>query len=358
MNGSAAGLTQVPVAVARRRLHLHVNVRRSRALTRRIDRAEARGAFTTARQLSRWRARYDARFRACDVAAGNGAIPPAARRALGRDDLAVAAYHLGIGRLEAAVRSYGGEADPTYAQLYFGSAPDVHRGAWSLLARGGDYYWKVLAAKRVLRLYRHDRAALAFEQRQQWRKNSAEEVLHPAYRTPRFASPKAIAACVAAACAARDPARRAPDAHRDRPVVRGPGAQARALAAALPRGCARRRSTCCSTSAGASTSSRARRKPLDSHERAARQPLSAGADARERERGAHVLDPHDRATRSTSPARTRARGRRRRSSSSSTAWSPRTRSRTSGRRGRSTSPWPRTRGGSSLSSHGRAEPIR
>jgi hypothetical protein len=69
----------------------------------------------------------------------------------------------------------------------------VHRRAWSLLAAGGDYYWKVLAAKRVLRLYRHNQAALAFEQRQQSRKNSAEEVLHPAYRTPRFSSPAAIA---------------------------------------------------------------------------------------------------------------------------------------------------------------------
>jgi hypothetical protein len=193
LNGSAAGLTQVPAGVAKRRLHLRVNVRRSRALTRRIARAEARGAFTTARQLARWRVRYDVRFNPATSLRATARYLRLARRTLGRDDLAVAAYHLGIGRLEAAARSYGGEADPTYAQLYFGSAPDVHRGAWLALARGGDYYWKVLAAKRVLRLYRHDRAALAFEQRQQWRKNSAEEVLHPAYRTPRFASPRAIA---------------------------------------------------------------------------------------------------------------------------------------------------------------------
>lgn len=191
VNGSAAGLTQITASVAKRQLHLHVNIRRSRALTRRIDRAEARGAFTTAHQLSRWRGRYDVRFRPATSLRATARYLRAARRALGRDDLAVAAYHLGIGRLEAAVRSYGGEAAPTYAQLYFGSAPDVHRGAWRLL-EGGDYYWKVLAAKRVLRLYRNDRAALAFEQQQQWRKNSAEEVLHPADRTPRFASPAAI----------------------------------------------------------------------------------------------------------------------------------------------------------------------
>jgi hypothetical protein len=193
VNGSAAGLTQIAAGVAKHRLGLHVIVRRSRALTRRIDRAEARGAFTTAHQLSRWRARYDVRFRPATSLRATARYLRAARRALGRDDLAVAAYHLGIGRLEAAVRSYGGEEAPTYAQLYFGTAPDVRRVAWRLLADGGDYYWKVLAAKRVLRLYRHDRAALAFEQRQQARKNSAEEVLHPAYRTPRFSSPTAIA---------------------------------------------------------------------------------------------------------------------------------------------------------------------
>jgi hypothetical protein len=193
VNGSAAGLTQLPARVAKRRLHLHVNVRRSRALTRRIDRAEARGAFTTARQLSRWRARYDVRFAPAKSLRGTARYLQLARRALGRDDLAVAAYHLGIGRLETVVRSYGVEAAPAYAQLYFGSAPDRHRRAWRLLATGGDYYWKVLAAKRVMRLYRHAGAALAFEQRQQGRKNSAEEVLHPAHRTSRFTTPRAIA---------------------------------------------------------------------------------------------------------------------------------------------------------------------
>jgi Family of unknown function (DUF5715)/Transglycosylase SLT domain len=193
VNGSSAGLTQIAARVAKGRLHLRVNAGRSRALTRRIDHAEARGAFTTARQLRRWRARYDVRFVPATSLRATARYLRRARRALGRADLAVAAYHLGLGRLEAALRSYGAEEPPTYAQLYFGSAPDAHRRAWRLLAGGGEYYWKVLAAKRVLRLYRHDRAALAFEQRQQWRKNSAEEVLHPAYRTSRFASPGAIA---------------------------------------------------------------------------------------------------------------------------------------------------------------------
>jgi hypothetical protein len=192
VNGSKAGLTQIDARRAKRPLHLHVNARRSQALTRRIGRAEARGAYRTARQLLRWRARYDVRFMPATSVRATKRYLTIARRSLGRADLSVAAYHLGIGRVEAAARSFGAES-PTYAQLYFGSSPDVHRPTWRLLATGGDYYWKVLAAKRIMRLYRHDPAALAFEQRQQARKNSAEEVLHPANRTPRFASPAAVA---------------------------------------------------------------------------------------------------------------------------------------------------------------------
>jgi hypothetical protein len=98
-----------------------------------------------------------------------------ARRALGRLDLAVASYHLGAEPLRH-VRSY--------ASFYFHTplrGPEV------------DYYWKVLAAERVLRLYRHDRAALRYEQYLQFRKNSSEEVLHPRATTTQFRTRVAIA---------------------------------------------------------------------------------------------------------------------------------------------------------------------
>jgi hypothetical protein len=99
-----------------------------------------------------------------------------ARRTLGRLDLAVASYHLGVRQL-AHARSY--------ASFYFGS---------SLFGLPqADYYWKVLAAERVLRLYRHDRAELRYEQRLQFKKNSAEEVLHPRTVTAQFRTPAAIA---------------------------------------------------------------------------------------------------------------------------------------------------------------------
>jgi hypothetical protein len=112
---------------------------------------------------------------------------------LGRRDLAVAAHHLGVRKLKRAIAAYGSKR-PSYAQLYFGSAPDRHRAAWRALASGGDYYWQVLAAKRIMRLYRSHPRALAYEAHLQSRKNSAEEVMHPRPITPQFATPDAIAA--------------------------------------------------------------------------------------------------------------------------------------------------------------------
>jgi hypothetical protein len=99
---------------------------------------------------------------------------------------------MGTRRLQRAVSSYGSRR-PSYAALYFGSSPSRHRAAWRRLAAPGDYYWKLLAAERVMRLYRRDPAALAYEARLQARKSSAEEVLHPRLSTPRFASPTALA---------------------------------------------------------------------------------------------------------------------------------------------------------------------
>lgn len=188
--GGRVGLTQLSVTTARRYLHLHVNVRRSAALTRRIDRADARGAHVTARQLRRWRARYDERYAPTKALGATVRYLEHARHALGGWDLAVAAYHLGIPSVRAAIRASDVEGVPTFAQLYFGSAPDRHGAVWRHVA--SPYYWKVLAAKRVMLLYRTDQSALLFEQRQQAQKNSAEEVLHPRYRTPRFSNPRAI----------------------------------------------------------------------------------------------------------------------------------------------------------------------
>src|SRR6202008_4052481 len=108
--------------------------------------AHARRAVR-ARQLEHWRVRYDQRYSPAASVAGTVRFLSLARKQLGRTDLAVAAYQMGLGTVENIVDGYG-VVTPTYAQLYFGAAPDDHWLAWRRLTNVGsvarDYYWKVL----------------------------------------------------------------------------------------------------------------------------------------------------------------------------------------------------------------------
>jgi len=167
-NGAAAGLTQLKPAVARH-FGLHVSVAHASLLSRRIARSWNAGHV---RQLKRWRARYDERFAPAKELRASAAYLAAARTTLGHEDLAVQAYHVGIGTLR--------DTHATYGELYFGSN------------RVDDYALKVLAAERVMNMWRRHRSALAFEAAQQARKNSAEEYLHPFASTYRFGTPAAI----------------------------------------------------------------------------------------------------------------------------------------------------------------------
>src|SRR5204863_9209722 len=146
----------------------------ARSLGVQVDRPHRR-----ARLLASLRTHVDNRYRAVPTLRAAVRYLVEARRSLGRADLAVASYHLGIPNL---VRATGGEK-VSFASLYFGSAPDRNDNIWLRLNREGqvarDYYWRVLAAQRVLNLYRQDRAALSYEDLLQARKNSAEEVMHP-----------------------------------------------------------------------------------------------------------------------------------------------------------------------------------
>ena len=73
-----------------------------------------------------------------------------------------------------------------------------HDRAWDLLAAFGDdsstYLWRVLAAERIMRLYRDDRRELTELARLQTAKATAEEVFHPEGDTEAFADPAAIEA--------------------------------------------------------------------------------------------------------------------------------------------------------------------
>src|SRR5204862_1426615 len=97
-----------------------------------------------------------------------------------------------IGNLEAVLRDYG-SGDVPYVRLFFDTTPLRHAAAWRLLSSFGDdsstYWWRLLAAREIMRLYRSDRAELARLDELQTNKGSAEEGLHPRHRTQVFQEP-------------------------------------------------------------------------------------------------------------------------------------------------------------------------
>jgi hypothetical protein len=143
----AAGLTQIVAQTATGLLGMHVDLRKAR---------KAR----TARALRR----ADDRFVPAKALAATVRYLRFAKQKLGRTDLTIASYHMGVGNLQHALSLYGA-SDIPYAQLYFDSTPLNHAAAWRLLYGLGDdsstYLWRILAAKRLMHLYRTDRAALS-----------------------------------------------------------------------------------------------------------------------------------------------------------------------------------------------------
>ena len=188
LNG-AVGLTQILAETGQNLLGMRVDVRASEHLTRGIN----RGRRVEARL--RQRRRVDERFDPGKALTATARYLQIAREKLGRGDLAIAAYHMGIGNMQHALRAYGKQSVP-YAQLYFDSTPLRHAKAWRVLASLGDdsstYLWRVLAAREIMRLYRADPNGLARRAELQGRKASAEEVLHPSDRTAPYRDPAAI----------------------------------------------------------------------------------------------------------------------------------------------------------------------
>jgi hypothetical protein len=142
----AAGLTQILAQTATGLLGMHVDLRKARKTK-------------SARALRR----ADDRFVPSKALAGTVRYLRFAKEKLGRTDLAIASYHMGVGNLQRALSLYGA-SDIPYAQLYFDSTPLNHASAWRLLYGLGDdsstYLWRILAAKRLMALYRTDRPAL------------------------------------------------------------------------------------------------------------------------------------------------------------------------------------------------------
>jgi hypothetical protein len=190
---AASGLTQILAQTGQSLLGMHIYLARSRRLTAAIDHAAFLGQTATVTRLERSRARIDDRFDPAKALAGAVRYLEIARRDLGRADLAVVSYHMGIGNLQQVLADYGGGSSVPYVQLFFDTAPDHRGGAFRLLSGFGDdsslYYWRLLGAEQVMRLYRGDRAALGRLSSLQTASGSAALVLHPPDRTPGFSSP-------------------------------------------------------------------------------------------------------------------------------------------------------------------------
>ncbi len=152
---------------------------------------------------ARERAEIDPRFDPEAALDGMARYLEIATDRFGREDLAVTSYHMGIGNLGDVIAAYVGpeqaqlavkdlvtQSQLSYTQLFFDSSPINHAAAWKVLSGLSDdsstYYWRVLAAREILRLWRDDPGELERLAELQTNKATAEEVFHPQADTRTF----------------------------------------------------------------------------------------------------------------------------------------------------------------------------
>ncbi len=193
---NASGLTQILASTGSSLLGMHINLARSRKLTGQIFLASARGQGGLAARLERARAKVDDRFDPAKALAGTVHYLEVAQRDLGRTDLAFESYHMGIGNLQRVLDLYDGGRAVSYPQLYFDTSPDHNPAAYALISGFGDdsslYYWRLLGAQQIMRLYRTDRSALERQIALQTATDSNAYVLHPPDAVHPFSSPDVL----------------------------------------------------------------------------------------------------------------------------------------------------------------------
>lgn len=216
----ASGLAQILPGTAEDLLGMSVDLAQSRRLTRRIDRllhraararsARGRAAFERrATVLRARRRRIDERFdpaRALDGAARYLAL---AEKRFGREDLAIASYHMGIGNLESVIAAYVAPTAPSettaatvedhdisFVRLYFDSSPTRNPRTFRRLRSFGDdsrhYPFRIEAAREIRRLHAEDPAELQRLAALYTAKGSAEEVLRPEDDNPPYEDADAL----------------------------------------------------------------------------------------------------------------------------------------------------------------------
>ncbi|HLL85902.1 MAG TPA: transglycosylase SLT domain-containing protein, partial [Thermoleophilaceae bacterium] len=218
----AVGLGQILPGTATALLGMRVDLGASKRLSaaiervrRRAERARSartrRAATRRAAELARRRRAVDERYdpaRSLDGAARYLAI---AERRFGREDLALASYHMGMGNLERTVETYVAPARPaprvrdtvaahdvSYVRLYFASSPVDNARTHALLAGFGDdsrtYLFRLEAAREIMRLQRDDPVELARRARLHALWPSGELVLRPPAEADRYADANALRA--------------------------------------------------------------------------------------------------------------------------------------------------------------------
>jgi hypothetical protein len=207
---AAAGLGQILAETGRNLLGMHIDLNASRKIAREIARKGSRIPPARLQRLLAERRRIDARFDPRGAITGLARYLQIAYAHFGRWDLAIASYHMGIGNLERVLRAFLGDHSGTaisklvagaglsYGHIYMDSTPLSHPAAYRLLSRFGDespnYYWKVLAAVRIMTLFRKDRAQLERLDVLHHQKASAENVIHPESETKVFGDPASLSA--------------------------------------------------------------------------------------------------------------------------------------------------------------------
>ncbi len=195
---SAAGLTQILSDTGRSLLGMHIDLVRSKQLLTAIGSASSPAQL---RRLLARLAKVDDRFDPRKSVAATVRYLKTAEQKFGRQDLAVVSYHMGIGNLQQVLSDYDGGHPVSYAQLYFDSAPDRNSRVFRLLAGFGDqsslYFWRVLGAAQIMRLYRSDRRALKRLSGLETGADSSALVLHPPDRVRTFGDPGALSAAYA-----------------------------------------------------------------------------------------------------------------------------------------------------------------
>jgi hypothetical protein len=192
----AAGLTQILASTGQSLLAMHIDLAKSRRLTKQINAVASGARRGRLGPLLARRAAADDRFDPAKALAATVRYLTFARGQFGRQDLAVESYHMGIGNLHQVLDSYDGGRPVPYAQLYFDSGPTRHAATYQRLASFGDdswtYYWRVLAAVQIMHLWRTDRSALSRLNALQFGDDAGGAALHP--NVVPYADPAALAA--------------------------------------------------------------------------------------------------------------------------------------------------------------------